>query len=127
MDLNIATLLSTNSLPSDVEVQQIHAILNAGDMELAELNAQISQVTSQLAELKAKSKQRSELFRSLRAVLSPLRRFPAELLAEIFECCCHNSLAAEFYSITDPLEAPVLLGHICSFWRTVSHNTPRLW
>ncbi|KAJ7144205.1 hypothetical protein C8R44DRAFT_657685 [Mycena epipterygia] len=96
-------------------------------MELAELDAQISKITSQLAELKAKRQQRSELFRSLRAVLSPLRRVPAELLAEIFQCCCQNSLAAEFYSITDPLEAPVLLGHICSFWRTISHNTPRLW
>ncbi|KAJ7144301.1 hypothetical protein C8R44DRAFT_563853, partial [Mycena epipterygia] len=54
-----------------------------------------------------------------RKVLSPLRRFPLEILAEIFRCCCQNSIATEGYSTTGPLEAPLLLGQICLFWRTV--------
>ncbi|KAJ7756550.1 hypothetical protein B0H16DRAFT_1721620 [Mycena metata] len=29
--------------------------------------------------------------------------------------------------IADPAAAPLILGHVCSFWRTVSQNTPQLW
>ncbi|KAJ7144201.1 hypothetical protein C8R44DRAFT_657683, partial [Mycena epipterygia] len=127
MALDVETLLSTNYPPSDVEAQHIHATLHVGEMELEELDTQISKVALLLAELQAQRKQRHQSLTSLRAVLSPLRRFPAEILAEIFQSCCQNSRATPFYSITEPLEAPMLLGRICSFWRTVAYNTPRLW
>ncbi|KAJ7144307.1 hypothetical protein C8R44DRAFT_657769, partial [Mycena epipterygia] len=127
MDPNVASLLSTNDPPSDIEIQQLRVLVGAWDAELAELDAQISKLAVRLSELKAQRNHRYESLRCLRKVLSPLRRFPPEILGEIFQYCCQNSIATEGYSITDPLEAPLLLGHICSFWRTVSHNTPRLW
>ncbi|KAJ6595071.1 hypothetical protein DFH09DRAFT_887300, partial [Mycena vulgaris] len=64
---------------------------------------------------------------SLKGVLSPIRRIPPEILAEIFLNCRQNSRASEFYSITDPSEAPLLLGRVCSSWRVIAHGTPRLW
>ncbi|KAJ6549610.1 hypothetical protein DFH09DRAFT_880931, partial [Mycena vulgaris] len=59
-----------------------------------------------------------------RTVLSALRRFPPELMSEIFP---ENSRASKSYSITDPREAPLVLGRVCSLWRTIMHHTPCLW
>ncbi|KAJ7475054.1 hypothetical protein FB451DRAFT_1397925 [Mycena latifolia] len=103
MDPKIVSLISTNHPPTDAEVQQLRAFLALTDGNLVNQNA------------------------PLKAVLSPLRRFPPEILGEFFQWCCENSLASKCYSILDPMEAPILLGHVCTSWRTVSHNSPRLW
>ncbi|KAJ7144236.1 hypothetical protein C8R44DRAFT_565288, partial [Mycena epipterygia] len=119
--------LSTNDPPSDIEVQQLRSLADAGNAQLAELDAQIVELAVRLSELKPQRNQRYESFRCLRKVLSPLRHFPPEIMAEIFQCFYQNSIAAEGYSSSDPLEASLLLGHICSFWQAVSHSTRRLW
>ncbi|KAJ7267706.1 hypothetical protein B0H12DRAFT_1098463 [Mycena haematopus] len=31
------------------------------------------------------------------------------------------------HCVTSATEAPVILGHICSLWRTISFSMPRLW
>ncbi|KAJ7184891.1 hypothetical protein C8R46DRAFT_842273, partial [Mycena filopes] len=57
-------------------------------------------------------------------VRAPIRRVPPEILAEIFHFSCRTY---ENTSITDVQAAPLLLGQVCSLWRAVSQNTPRLW
>ncbi|KAJ6562764.1 hypothetical protein DFH09DRAFT_489459 [Mycena vulgaris] len=127
MGSNMLSLSSTNHAPTETEAQNIHAFLATADEELAKLDIPILKAALRLAELTAMRNRRNESLAPLRAVLSPLRRFPPEILGEIFQWCRDNSLASIRYSITDPMKAPVLLGHICSSWRSVAHGTPRLW
>ena len=47
-----------------------------------------------------------------------------EVLAEIFLCYAET---AELLSPTPKLPPPLLLGQICSIWRYVVHDTPKLW
>ncbi|KAJ7448347.1 hypothetical protein FB451DRAFT_1532991 [Mycena latifolia] len=103
----IASLVSTNLPPTLLEPQHISGLLSAGEPELEILDEQM---------LKA----------SLGSLIAP-NRFPPELLAEIFLYCRQNNLKCDLYSITGPMEAPLLLGRICASWRTISQNTPRLW
>jgi len=49
---------------------------------------------------------------------------PHEVLAEIFLCYAET---AELLYPTPKLPPPLLLGQICSIWRYVVHDTPKLW
>lgn len=52
-----------------------------------------------------------------------IHRFPPELLSETFLHCLPEGL----YNRPSPDTAPLLLGRVCSAWRTLSTQTPRLW
>lgn len=59
-----------------------------------------------------------------RTSASPIGRAPDDILHEIFLCC----LPIHSWRITlTPLEAPVLLSHVCHRWRQVSLASPALW
>ncbi|KAJ7743110.1 hypothetical protein B0H16DRAFT_1890024 [Mycena metata] len=72
----------------------------------------------------------STLVRSADGAVSfaPINRFaltlPPELTSEIFLHCLPD---AEFICPDDPLDAPLLLCHICRQWRHVALTTPGLW
>ncbi|KAJ7753818.1 hypothetical protein B0H16DRAFT_1544045 [Mycena metata] len=57
------------------------------------------------------------------ALLTPVRRLPRDIIQEIFIAC----LPEDRNCVMSALEAPVLLGQVCSSWRTISLSTPRLW
>lgn len=58
-----------------------------------------------------------------RALFSPIRRIPPELLGEIFFHC----LPAETYIRPSAKEYPLLFTQISSTWRAVALATPALW
>ncbi|KAJ7272290.1 hypothetical protein C8J57DRAFT_1599407 [Mycena rebaudengoi] len=126
MDANL-TDSSPAISPSCFERLQIESRLRSSNAALAELDEQILKVRFILRELESQRDGTSILRTSLHAVLSPLRRFPAEILAEIFLFCRNNSLGRETHSTIDPRQAPLLLGQICSHWRAVSQNPSHLW
>ncbi|KIK95414.1 hypothetical protein PAXRUDRAFT_386372 [Paxillus rubicundulus Ve08.2h10] len=53
----------------------------------------------------------------------PVHRMPPELLGIIFENCLPTK---ELPSATLS-ESPLLLGRVCTHWRSVSQSTPKLW
>ncbi|KAJ7643753.1 hypothetical protein FB45DRAFT_1052643 [Roridomyces roridus] len=108
--------LNTNFVPSDSEVAQMQALLQEPVAELARLDAIISQLATQRASLQA-------VVDTHRALLSPIRRIPEDILREIFVSC----LPEDHDAFIDVTEEPMLLGHICELWRRVAHSTPRLW
>ncbi|KAF8889127.1 hypothetical protein BD779DRAFT_1522106 [Infundibulicybe gibba] len=64
--------------------------------------------------------QRAQLLRIIeghKTILSPLRRLPPEVLGEIFIA----------YLGVGGMFAPILLSHLCSRWRIIVLDTPRLW
>ncbi|KAF8143368.1 hypothetical protein K438DRAFT_1633725, partial [Mycena galopus ATCC 62051] len=58
-----------------------------------------------------------------RALISPIRRLPSVILQEIFVAC----LSTHWNCVMSSSSFPVLLGRICSLWRTLSLSAPRLW
>ncbi|KAJ7196135.1 hypothetical protein GGX14DRAFT_575213 [Mycena pura] len=58
-----------------------------------------------------------------RALLSPIRRMPLDIIREIFLTC----LPTDRNCVMSASEAPILLGRVCSLWRAISHSTPSLW
>ncbi|KIJ13172.1 hypothetical protein PAXINDRAFT_50824, partial [Paxillus involutus ATCC 200175] len=55
--------------------------------------------------------------------ISCIRRFPPEVLGEIFVQC----LPGDTYIHPGPDTVPLLLTGICKGWRQVALSTPRLW
>ncbi|THU78318.1 hypothetical protein K435DRAFT_572604, partial [Dendrothele bispora CBS 962.96] len=58
-----------------------------------------------------------------RQLLSPIRRFPPEMIAELFTYC----LPSTHPPTRDPSEAPLLLTLVCKQWREIALRTPYLW
>ncbi|KAJ6507352.1 hypothetical protein C8R47DRAFT_91061 [Mycena vitilis] len=58
-----------------------------------------------------------------RALVSPIRRLPLDIIEEIFMACLPSSRNC----VMSAKEAPVILGRICSSWRAISFSIPRLW
>ncbi|KAJ7364947.1 hypothetical protein DFH08DRAFT_840438 [Mycena albidolilacea] len=77
-------------------------------------------VLSQLKELRASLKRPIDAHRAL---ISPMRHIPHDVLLEVFFSC----LPSEHNALIDTAEAPLLLGRICRHWRSVAYNTPMLW
>jgi hypothetical protein len=58
-----------------------------------------------------------------KSLLTPIRRFPSELLSEIFVICVTDSAPDRFFSASrlSPLRK------VCRRWRDIVDTTPRLW
>ncbi|KAJ6594712.1 hypothetical protein B0H19DRAFT_1009754, partial [Mycena capillaripes] len=58
-----------------------------------------------------------------KALISPVRRLPLDIIQEIFVAC----IPIHRNCVMSASEPPILLGRICSSWRAISLSTPRLW
>ncbi|KAJ7455749.1 hypothetical protein FB451DRAFT_1564789 [Mycena latifolia] len=127
MDPILATLVQSNERLSEPQALHVQQILDDTLTALWDVEKKISAVLLSLLKLEKERRLRSEYAGTLKGVLSPIRRIPSEILAEIFLLCRDGSLDASKYSVADPRQAPMLLGSVSSRWRQVSHSTPRLW
>ncbi|KAL0568736.1 hypothetical protein V5O48_013245 [Marasmius crinis-equi] len=109
-------ILGTNYKPTTTESATIHRFLEAPKAEL-------SSIQEKLAKLQARSDQLELLIDQHRALTSPMRRMPNDILREIFVRC----LPIDALPARDLLEAPLLLTTICRLWREVAITTPTLW
>ncbi|KAF7334574.1 hypothetical protein MVEN_02287300 [Mycena venus] len=118
-----AEKLGTNYVPSEQEIKAIRDLLADPIEELARLEAEIDEMDAVIGQLKAKRASLKTVIDAHRALISPMRHTPEDVLREIFVACLpttHNALI-------DPSEAPILFGGICRHWRAVAHSTPMLW
>ncbi|KAJ7653984.1 hypothetical protein DFH06DRAFT_1203401 [Mycena polygramma] len=81
---DLSALLSSYDGPPESEVPSIRQIVADGEDILAALDAQIHELESKLAPLVQKREEVAERVRRNRAIISPVRRVPAELVCEIF-------------------------------------------
>ncbi|KAJ7464765.1 hypothetical protein B0H11DRAFT_1734152, partial [Mycena galericulata] len=115
-----AEKLNTNYVPSDVEIREIRAFMVEHTGGLNRLDAQIDEMETRIAELRAARKSLKDFIDAHRALTSPIRRLPQDIL---FAFC----LPTQCGSLVDTSEAPLVLGHICTYWRYVVCHTPNLW
>jgi hypothetical protein len=116
MESRFSRRLSTNYIPSDEEIDLIRMELVSNTQELARIDERICELSAQRDQIQA-------YIDSHKALISHPRRLPVDILREIFIAC----LPANRNAVISAWEAPLLLGRICSAWRTIALSTPRLW
>ncbi|KAJ6561762.1 hypothetical protein B0H19DRAFT_901463, partial [Mycena capillaripes] len=123
MDSPFKEIFHTNAVPSDTYCQRIRELLVGPQKKVAELAAEIERLQSLISQLSKKRDRLNDFIAPHLALISPTRRLPADVVAEIFAAC----LPANRNATMSSAEAPILLCHVCRAWRNLALSTPRLW
>ncbi|KAJ7741322.1 hypothetical protein B0H16DRAFT_1890506 [Mycena metata] len=115
--------LGTNYCPTDEEASDIKSFLVEPGLRLRRLDDKIAELQNELDKLAAERESLVVYIDGHKALISPLRRLPLDIVQEIFLAC----IPTHRNCVMSALEAPVLLGRICSSWRAISLSIPRLW
>ncbi|KAF9524746.1 hypothetical protein CPB83DRAFT_598986 [Crepidotus variabilis] len=118
-----SSFLQTNFVPSTLIRNEISDFLDGPERALEVLNAEVTRAEQQLADAKQKRDGLQSSIQQHRWLLTSFRRLPDDMLREIFLWCLPVNKNAALTAI----EAPLLLGRVCSRWRTIVYRTPRLW
>ncbi|KAK7001341.1 hypothetical protein R3P38DRAFT_3048605 [Favolaschia claudopus] len=115
--------LGTNYRARDDEVPQIRSLLVQPLSRMQEIDTEIAELYKAIDALRSEKATLRSYIRNHRALIAPIQRIPPEILSEIFVAC----LPKERNCVMSATESPMLLGRVCSLWRTLSHSIPRLW
>ncbi|KAF8213679.1 hypothetical protein K438DRAFT_1804442 [Mycena galopus ATCC 62051] len=115
--------LGTNYCPTDDEVVDIKDFLVEPTLRLKELGDKIAELQQTIDKLAEERDGIRAYVEAHKALISPVRRLPLDILQEIFTAC----LPTHRNCVMSASEAPVLLGRICRSWRALSLLTPQLW
>lgn len=108
--------LNTNYTPSNEEIKKIAKFLVDPLSKLSRLDSQIDELLKERNALK-------ESIEAHRALMSPFRRLPCDVIREVFLWC----LPTDRNCAMSCDEAPVLLCRVCSSWRRITMTTPVMW
>ncbi|KAF7326380.1 hypothetical protein MVEN_02624400 [Mycena venus] len=118
-----AAQLDTNYCPEDDEVLQIKSILVEPTLRLRRLDDEIAELQRAIDKLAEERDGLETFVAAHKALISPVRRVPFDILQEIFIAC----IPTHRNCVMSASEPPVLLGRICSSWRAIALSTPHLW
>ncbi|KAJ7061610.1 hypothetical protein C8F01DRAFT_1369116 [Mycena amicta] len=113
----------TNYAAEDAEVRDIQNILVEPTTRLASLDDEIAALQKTMDGLVNERSQLVSFIDNHKALLSPIRRMPRDVFEEIFVAC----MPVTRNCVMSSREAPLLLGRVCSAWRSICFSTPRLW
>ncbi|KAJ7061510.1 hypothetical protein C8F01DRAFT_1137628 [Mycena amicta] len=113
----------TNYAAEDAEVNDIQSILVEPTTRLASLDDEIAALQKTMDGLVNERSQLVLFIDNHKALLSPIRRMPRDVFEEIFVAC----MPVTRNCVMSSREAPLLLGRVCSAWRSICLSTPRLW
>lgn len=115
--------LNSNYVPNDDEVATIKELLVEPDQKLKDISGEIEGIKAQLEKLLKEKEDLNDQLKAHKALLSPARRLPPDVVQNIFLHC----LPTDRNPVMSSKEAPILLGRICSHWRDIALATPKLW
>ena len=118
-----ASYLHTNYPPTSSEILEIKDFLTKPLARLTSIKAEIDRLNSIVEKLYDEHSALNAEIEAHRALLSPLRQVPLDIMEEIFTHC----LPTDQNAVMSTREAPLLLGRVCSEWRSITLSTPRLW
>ncbi|KAF7311748.1 F-box domain-containing protein [Mycena indigotica] len=116
MESLFTSKLDTSYVPTDAEIRQIQSNLAPLILEMASLDEQLAVLLQRREELET-------YIEAHQGFISVSRRLPQDILEEIFVAC----LPTTRHCAAVVVEAPLLLTHVCSSWRTIALALPRLW
>jgi len=118
-----AFCLRTNYALSDNEKIVMDELLSEPLRVLSKIEQQITELQLKLDILLKERDTHLDFINEHRALSSPIRRLPPDLLGDIFVNC----LPTQHEAIINTDECPLVLTQICSGWRALALRTPRLW
>ena len=110
-------------MPSTLDRARISSILTEPRHQLLKFDIEINQLEDALLSVKQKRDTLQDSIQQHHTLLTPFRCLPDDTLQEVFGHC----LPDDHNAIMSIVEAPLLLGRVCSRWRTVAYHTPCLW
>ncbi|KAJ8082076.1 hypothetical protein AAF712_006065 [Marasmius tenuissimus] len=120
-------LLNSNDYPRDEDAESIRKVLHQVDSDLKPLISEIDRLKAIVADLEAARETLVNFAREHRAVLSPTRRLPSEILQAIFLHCLPDRHSEDSFDIWDVKQAPWVLTQVCRRWRSIGMGYTRLW
>ncbi|KAJ7457216.1 hypothetical protein B0H11DRAFT_2063389 [Mycena galericulata] len=122
-------LLNSNQTPLESDLDAINSGLSKTDAHLACLDAELLRLSARVAQLERERALLSEHRARNRAIISPLRRMPPEVLCEIFAWTLPTLPPPEATSRRWPTicDSPWVLTQICNRWRAIAAARPSLW
>ncbi|KAK0242608.1 hypothetical protein EDD85DRAFT_296069 [Armillaria nabsnona] len=132
-------LLTTNHPPTPADIGPLEESRKSVRHSLLQVQKEISILQQSLTALKQKEAHLLVADDELRGVLSPIRRLPREILAEILSLvperkprsASHDDKAVQFHDVFDTFTGyglPWTLSYVCQEWRTVLISLcPQLW
>ncbi|KAJ7663234.1 hypothetical protein DFH06DRAFT_1189725 [Mycena polygramma] len=128
MDYLPAELVSSNMPLTTVQRQHVQDLISERQRTAGDLATEYDDMLGALQKIAARRLQIDSEIIALKGIASPVRCIPAEILGEIFQWCIEvGRTSMGTYSTDNPHLPPMVLTHICSIWRDVAINTPRLW
>lgn len=121
-----SNILGTNRLPSQHESELIKETVANILPRLARLDEEVAQVQAVLDKLTAQRDRLRDYWTTHKRHLSPILRFPPEIMREIFL----YSLLGDGKRVDVPTSGArsvLTPGQVCKFWRQVSLATPKMW
>ncbi|KAJ7666130.1 hypothetical protein DFH06DRAFT_984575, partial [Mycena polygramma] len=116
-------LLTSNTPPSESEASEIRRIIQRGHAHATNLEIEITRLRGAIDALHREHADVQKKIAEHSAILSPLRRFPPEIIETIFRRTLppvSSSFCSSFYS-------PWNISRVCGRWRSVSLASPHLW
>jgi hypothetical protein len=117
---------SSNRILSDREMRLTRQLLHDTEEQLLYLDLQIGDNDSSSSYIIANDT-RARLFDDIerfRVAIAPQKRLPPEMLAQIFSLSLGDNPTTLPPKLNNP---PWIFGHVCSRWRAVALDEPRLW
>ncbi|KAL0575388.1 hypothetical protein V5O48_006581 [Marasmius crinis-equi] len=128
--------MNTNALrqdenPSGHERREVLGALEEEERLLAIYNEELHRQRQIIKDIQTQRKALARSVATRRSYLSAVRKFPAEILEEIFSLVCLSDTYT-FGVFTEDKSTmvrkhPVNLSHVCPRWRRVATGCPRLW
>ncbi|KAF7340013.1 F-box domain-containing protein [Mycena venus] len=120
-------LLTSNEPPDSSEITFMQSVISKTDDRLAYLDDEISRLENTLQRLKEERSSLCSYHMRNKAILSPLRRMPAEILGEIFGWTLPSTQAELNRLRFDIADSPWVLTRVSGRWRAISLSSPSLW
>ncbi|KAK7040706.1 hypothetical protein VNI00_009612 [Paramarasmius palmivorus] len=119
-------LFHCNNSPTEEEAKLIHGVIDQVEHELDILTPEIKRLKRIVKDLERARDALKSYSLQHKAMLLPIRRFPQELWETIFTFCL-PSQTPEDLDFWDTTQAPWVLTHVCSRWRSIAMGYVRLW
>lgn len=123
-------ILFTNATPATHEEPQIHGYIHTTSKAIGQLDWEIARLTAILQMLTLERDKLVNLVEEHKALLTPFRKFPGDILTEIFVRCERGSRCDVVPDVPDSFDrnaGPLLLTQVCQQWRDHALRMPELW
>jgi hypothetical protein len=122
----VPDLLDGHYIASEFLAQMICDTISVTQADISRLDSEITRLKAVLDDLTRKRDALRTYTHLHTALVAPIRRLPPEVLSVIF-LHYNDKNNASYSRLTRLNKVPLMLGNVCSRWRTTIISTPQLW